>query len=310
MQDPYGVLAVSRTATADEIKRAYRQLAKKYHPDLNPDDPAIARRFQDISAAYELLSDANRRAAYDRGEREDSPGGFRRGAGDDAGFHFRRGAQQPDGDDVFEQIFGMFGQRARRTAGGPGGRPGGGSAAGGEALRPEPLQLQMEVPFLVALKGGTQRLHLASGRDIDMRIPVGTENGAQLRLPNQGRVGSDGRVGDVIVTVGVESHPVFRRDGNNILTELPIDLDQAVLGDRVTVPTIDGPVTMRVPAGSNTGTKLRLRGKGVPARRSIEAGDQFVSLRIVLANPKDPSLTEFLRARNEQKAKDQKADAD
>ena len=143
-----------------------------------------------------------------------------------------------------------------------------------------------------------------------MRIPVGTENGAQLRLPNQGRVGSDGRVGDVIVTVGVESHPVFRRDGNNILTELPIDLDQAVLGDRVTVPTIDGPVTMRVPAGSNTGTKLRLRGKGVPARRSIEAGDQFVSLRIVLANPKDPSLTEFLRARNEQKAKDQKADAD
>jgi DnaJ-class molecular chaperone len=305
MQDPYAALGVSQTATTDEIKRAYRKLAKQYHPDLNPDAPDIAKRFQDVTAAYELLSDADRRAVYDRGEREDAPGGFgaggfRRGFGDDAGFHFRRGSQPPEGDDLFEQIFGMFGQRAR----GPG-NPGAsrsGRGPGPDTGKPAPLQLSMEVPFLVAIKGGTQRLHLPSGRDVDMRIPVGTESGAQLRLPNQGRSGGSGRPSDVIVTVTVESHPVFRRDGNNILTELPVDLDQAVLGDRVTVPTIDGPVTMRVPPGSNTGTNLRLRGKGVPARRNTEAGDQYVSLRIVLSNPKDPSLTEFLRARKEQKA--------
>jgi DnaJ-class molecular chaperone len=304
MQDPYVALGVSRTASADEIKSAYRKLAKKYHPDLNPDDPNVARRFQDVSAAYELLSDADRRAAYDRGEREDAPrgfggSGFRRGFGDESGFHFRRSANQQDGDDLFEQIFGMFGQKAHR-GGGP--RRGQFDPADEPQPKPAPLKLTMEVPFLVAIKGGTQRLQLPSGREVDMRIPVGTQDGAQLRLPNQGNVGGDGRYGDVIVTIGLEDHPVFRRDGNNILTDLPVSLEQAVLGDRVTVPTIDGPVTMRVPPGSNSGTKLRLRGKGVPARRSLEAGDQFVTLRIVLANPKDPSLVEFLRTRKNQQA--------
>ncbi len=316
MQDPYAVLGLSRSATAEEVKRAYRGLAKKLHPDVNPDDPDVARRFQDVSAAYDVLRDKDRRAAYDRGEREGMPPhganggpGFRRAYADEGGFHFRRGPP-PESDDLFEQIFGMFGQRARRDGAGP--RPGSGQRAGagrggaektnGATSRPATVQLDAEVPFLVAIKGGTQRVHLPSGRDVDVRIPIGTEDGTQLRLPHQGQSGADGRAGDVIVTVAVEDHPVFRRDENDILTDLPVDLHQAVLGDRVTVPTIDGPVTMRVPPGSNTGTRLRLRGKGVPARRGIEAGDQYVTLRIVLTNPNDPLLTRFLRERREQPA--------
>ena len=230
-----------------------------------------------------------------------SAGGGRGGFSEE-GFHFRRSSGGPaDGDDLFEQIFGMFGQNARRN-GGP--RPNGPDhARTGAPGRPEPVKVTLDVPFLVAVKGGTQRVHLPSGRDVDLRIPVGTETGTQLRLPHQGRTGADGTVGDVIVTVAVEDHPVFRREGNDILADLPIDLHQAVLGDRVTVPTIDGPVTMRIPPGSNTGTRLRLRGKGVPARRDTEVGDQYVALRIVLANPKDPELVRFLRERQDQSAK-------
>lgn len=305
MQDPYQVLGVSRTASADEIKRAYRKLAKQLHPDLNPDQPDVARRFQEVTDAYDLLSDPERRAAYDRGEREDQPGfrgfdGFGGRGFSEETFHFRRGAGGgPGEEDLFEHIFGMFGQ---------GGRRGGWQQRGPEGrarreARPEPLRITIEVPFLVAIKGGTQRVHLPSGRDVDVRIPTGTETGTQLRLPHQGRPGPGGEAGDAIVTVSVEDHPMFRRDGNNILVDLPVDLHQAVLGDRVTVPTIDGPVTMRIPPGSNSGTRLRLRGKGVPARRGTAAGDQYVTLRIVLADPKDPELERFLRERHAQSAK-------
>ncbi|MCA8929316.1 MAG: J domain-containing protein [Alphaproteobacteria bacterium] len=314
MKDPYQALGVARTASADEIKRAYRKLAKQLHPDLNPDRPDVARRFQEVTDAYDVLTDPERRAAYDRGEREGAAGfagagGFgthgRTGFGDD-GFQFRRGGVPPDGDDLFEQIFGMFGQGARRSGWQRRGpqddarQERGGQERGG---RPEPVRVSLDVPFLVAVKGGTQRVQLPSGREIDLRIPAGTETGTQLRLPHQGRSGRGGEAGDVIVTVAVEDHPVFRRDGNDILAELAVDLHQAVLGDRVTVPTIDGPVTMRVPPGSNTGARLRLRGKGVPARRNVEAGDQYVTLRIVLANPKDPALNRFLRERQAQSAK-------
>jgi DnaJ-class molecular chaperone len=305
MQDPYQVLGVSRTASADEIKRTYRRLAKELHPDLNPDKLDIARRFQEVTDAYDLLNDATRRAAYDRGEREGQPstggpGSRGRPFGED-GFNFRRGGNAPGGDDIFEQIFGMFGQGARRN-GGP--RPGPQhDRARQSGPRPEPIRVTLTVPFLVAIKGGTQRVQLPSGREVDLRIPIGTEPGTQLRLPHQGRDGGGSEAGDVIVTVDVEEHPVFRRDGNNILADLPVDLHQAVLGDRVTVPTIDGPVTMRIPPGSNTGTRLRLRGKGVPKRQQTEAGDQYVALRIVLSNPKDPALTRFLGERQDQSAK-------
>ncbi len=303
MQDPYTVLGVARTASADEIKRAYRKLAKQLHPDLNPDAPDVARRFQDATDAYELLSDPARRAAYDRGEQDGGPGrgGFHagsRGFAEDGGFHFRRSADGPGGDDLFEQIFGMFGQRARRDGG-----PNGAAGRHQGAPKPEPVRVSIDVPFLIAIKGGSHRVHLPSGRNIDMRIPVGTESGTQLRLPHQGNSNAHGEASDAVVTVGVEDHPLFRRDGNNILSELPVDLHQAVLGDRVTVPTIDGPVTMRIPPGSNSGTRLRLRGKGVPARRQTEAGDQYVTLRIVLSDPNDSQLANFLRERKTQSAK-------
>lgn len=300
MQDPYTVLGVERTASPDEVKRAYRTLAKRLHPDVNPGAPDVARRFQEVTDAYELLSDPTRRAAFDRGERQGQPGsnGRSRGFAEDSGFHFRRAEPAPGGDDLFDQIFSMFGQRTRRE-----GQANGASSRSHDTARLEAVRVAVEVPFLVAIKGGTQRVHLPSGRDVDMRVPVGTESGTQLRLPHQGHSGPNGEAGDVIVTVAVEEHPLFRRDGNDILAELPVDLHQAVLGDRVTVPTIDGPVTMRIPPGSNTGTRLRLRGKGVPARRQIEAGDQYVTLRIVLADPNDPQLAKFLRERKTQSAK-------
>lgn len=306
MQDPYTVLGIARTASADEVKSAYRKLAKQLHPDLNPGAQDVARRFQEVTDAYDLLSDPARRAAYDRGERESQAGfgGFRGGFGgrdrgfrEEAGFHFRRAGAEPDSDDLFEQIFGMFGQRGRR-----GGHADGGDRAF-EAAKPDSVRISVEVPFLVAVKGGTHRVHLPSGRDIDMRVPVGTESGTQLRLPHQGHIAPNGETGDAIVTVSVEDHPLFRRDGNDILSDLPVDLQQAVLGDRVTVPTIDGPVTMSIPPGSNTDTRLRLRGKGVPERRQIQAGDQYVTLRIVLSDPNDPQLAKFLRERKTHSAK-------
>ncbi len=321
MRDPYSVLGVSRSASADEIKKAYRRLAKELHPDLNPGREDIEKRFKDVSAAYDLLSDPVKRGQFDRGEigADGSPrgpyaqGGYSRGAysqggmdgmrGDTGGFRFRHSAgrpgqgQQAGGDDLFDQIFGIFGQRGARSG-----------------YRFEDLDededvvaanhvVRIRIPFTLAIKGGTQRLTLPSGKDVDVHIPPGTEDGTKLRLPNQGPEAMDGSRGDVIVNISVMPHPNLRREGRDIHVTQPIDLPVAVLGGRVTVETVDGPVTMQVPPGSNSGAKLRLRGKGVPKPDGQAGGDQYVTLQIMLSDPKDSALADFLRQRQEQRAK-------
>jgi DnaJ-class molecular chaperone len=315
MRDPYSVLGVSKSATADDIKKAYRRLAKELHPDLNPGRADIEQRFKDVSAAYDLLSDPVKRGQFDRGEigPDGSPRGFYPGSGtggmdgmgrEAGGFRFRQGGRRPGqgqqagGDDLFDQIFGIFGQRGRGS---------GGFRLdewGEEADAPATNDtVRIRIPFVLAMKGGSQRLSLPSGKDVNVHIPPGTEDGARLRLPGQGPEGMDGRRGDAIVAITVLPHAMLRREGQNIHLNQPIDLPTAVLGGRVTVETVDGPVTMTVPPGTNTGAKLRLRGKGVPKANGEPGGDQLVTLKITLSDPKDPALTEFLRQRQEQKAK-------
>lgn len=311
MRDPYSVLGVSRSASADEIKKAYRRLAKELHPDLNPGKKDIEKRFKGVSAAYDLLSDPVKRGQFDRGEigpdgsarAAYSTGGMGGMRGETGGFRFRQGAgragqgQQAGGDDLFDQIFGIFGQR------------GGRSGYRFEGLNEDEdvvaanHVVRIRIPFTLAIKGGTQRLTLPSGKDVDVHIPPGTEDGTKLRLPNQGPEAMDGRRGDVIVNITVTPHPRLHREGRDIHLTQAIDLPVAVLGGRVTVETVDGPVTMQVPAGTNSGAKLRLRGKGVPKPDGQTGGDQYVTLQITLSDPKDPALADFLRQRQEQKAK-------
>ena len=310
MRDPYTVLGVSRTASADEIKKAYRRLAKELHPDLNPGRADIEQRFKDVSVAYDLLSDTTKRAQFDRGEigadgaakARYTPGGMGGRGGESGGFRFRhtggpRPGQQAGGDDLFDQIFGIFGQRSARN----GFRTDGFGDEEEHAAANDTVRTR--VPFILAIKGGTHRVSLPSGKDVNVHIPPGTEDGARLRLPEQGPEGLDGRRGDAIVVITVTPHPHMRRVGRDIHLDQPIDLALAVLGGRVTVETIDGPVTMKVPEGTNSGAKLRLRGKGVPKPNGEPGGDQYVTLQISLSDPKDPELAAFLRQRQEQKAK-------
>lgn len=313
MRDPYSVLGVAKNAAADDIKKAYRRLAKELHPDLNPGRSDIEQRFKDVSAAYDLLSDTVKRGQYDRGEigPDGSPrafypgGGASNGMGREAGgFRFRQGGgrtgqgKQAGGDDLFDQIFGIFGHR--------GGSRGGFRLDDWDEESDAPAAndtVRIRIPFVLAIKGGSQRISLPSGKDVNVHIPPGTEDGARLRLPEQGPEGGpDGRRGDAIVAITVLPHAKLRREGRSIYLDQPIDLPVAVLGGRTTVDTVDGPVTMTVPPGTNTGAKLRLRGKGIPKANGEPGGDQYVTLQITLSDPKDPALAEFLRQGQKAKA--------
>jgi DnaJ-class molecular chaperone len=280
MRDPYQTLGVRRTASADEIKRSYRRLAKKLHPDVNP-DKRVEQQFRDVTAAYDLLSDPAKRARFDRGEIDAS--------GAERGFSYTRrdaggGRPRPGGDDVFVEdiISEMF--RSRR---------GGGRSA--RVARGSDASFTLPVPFLEAVLGAKKRVTLADGKTLDITVPPGIDSGQTLRLKGQGNPGSGGAPdGDALIEIQIEPHPVFTRKARDIHSELPVTLQEAVLGGGVTVPTVHGPVALKVPPGSNSGTTLRLRGKGSPANGALPAGDQYVKLRIVLPDPPDPALTRFL----------------
>ena len=294
VEDPYKVLGVTREASADDIRAAYRKLAKQHHPDLNPGDKASEERFKAISAAYELLSDPDKRGRYDRGEIDASGAErpperpFYRGfaEGQEGGKYHRGGDIDPDDlNDIFASFF-------RQGRGG-----GGGAAEGPEfRLRGEDRLYVLPVDFTDAVAGATRRLTLPDGKNLDITIPPGTEDGQVLRLRGQGGPGlNGGPPGDALIEVHVAPHPFFRREGDDIHIEVPVTLAEAVLGGRIMVPTPSGPVAMTVPKQSDSGTRLRLRGKGVPAHRGRTAGDQYVTLRIVLGeNAADRELTEFL----------------
>ena len=302
-EDPYKTLGVARDASAGDVRRAYRKLAKQHHPDLNPGNKEAEERFKAASAANEILGDPDKRARFDRGEIDASgqerppqpPPGWRSYAEAGPGARYSRGGGAPfDGEEMgeFADLFGMFGARGAGMGGGTG--PGAGRGAD-TRMRGRDQRYSLTVDFLDAVRGATRRLTLPDGRTLDVGVPPGTEGGQTLRLRGQGDAGwNGGPDGDALIRIEVAEHPFFRRDGRDIRLDLPVSLREAVLGAKVSVPTPGGTVTLSVPAGSDTGRQLRLRGRGVPARGGEEAGDLYATLRVVLGPP-DPALQEFLR---------------
>src|SRR5262245_32996214 len=295
MPDPYQVLGVAKTASEDDIRKAFRKLAKKYHPDLNPGDKAAEARFKEISQANEIVGDPEKRRRFDAGEidatgQEAPPRGFYRDqAGGAGGRKYQRSGEQEsfvDMGGIFEEMFGR-----RRGFGGA--AEGGGFH--GFDMGGLPITYTLAVPFLVAARGGKQRVGLPDGRTLDIDVPDGTIDGTTLRLKGQGMPGAEGKPpGDAYVEIRVQPHAFFEPRDNDIHMELPVTLSEAVLGGRVRVPTIGGAVMLNVPAGSNTGSSLRLKGRGLLDRKSGQRGDQYVRLKVVLPDQPDTTLKEFL----------------
>ncbi|HQT76678.1 MAG: hypothetical protein B7Z80_16230 [Rhodospirillales bacterium 20-64-7] len=283
MKDPYQILGVERTADEAAIRAAYRKLAKKHHPDVNPGKKDAADTFSAISSAYELLSDKDRRARFDRGEIDaeghevhqqrpyyrDAPGHER--------YEASGGFSQEDLEAFFSQAFGQAGRRSDW-------------GATGRAMRGRDMQYSLTVSFIEAATGVTRRLSLPDGKTLDVRIPPGTDDGHVLRLRGQGGPGYNGApAGDALIEITVAPDPRFHRDGDDIVTDLPVTLQEAVLGASLEVPTIHGPVKLAIPPGSGTGTRLRLRGRG------IRQGHQFVQLQVVVPPGDEPELAAFLK---------------
>lgn len=297
--DPYAALGVSKTATQEEIRKAYKKIAKVSHPDLNPGDPEAAERFRAAAAAYDLLKDEETRARFDRGEidaqgHERPERRFYReyAEGPEATYHTSRGFEDfGDFSDVFSDL---FGDRARAAQG---------ARTQGIRMRGPDRQYTLEVEFLEAARGATRRITLPGGGALDVQIPEGIADGQTLRLKGKGGPGiGGGESGDALVTIMVAPHEHFTRDGEDILLELPISLDEAVLGGKVEVPTIDGPVALTVPKGASSGRVLRLRGRGV--RRRDRTGDQLVTLRVVMPPVVDDELETFFKGWRERHAYD------
>ena len=312
MHDPYEVLGVSKNASAAEIKSAFRRQAKKLHPDANKHDPRAATRFAELNAAYEILGEESKRRAFDRGE-IDAEGrprfqgfeGFGGGRGPGAGF---------GQDGIFETFtFGRDGfQRASGRAGGGfrgfedilkeafggaarGGRPGSGFQFEQEdfAGTGRDVTAALTITLAEAAKGTSKRVQLPTGREVDVKIPPGLNDGQTIRLKGQGLAGPRGRVGDLLIAVSIAPHPLFAREGADLRLELPITLYEAVLGAKVRVPTLDGAVELAVPPGTSSGRTFRLKGKGFPAKDG--RGDLLACVRIMLPERGDAALDELMR---------------
>jgi len=304
MADPYKTLGVSQGASADEIKKAYRKLAKKLHPDVNPGNKKVETQFKEATAAYDLLSDAEKRRKFDAGEIDENGnargwGGGGRGWGGATGpgAGARRGPRAADvgvddsfAEDLFRDFF-NFNRGGQRP---------------GVKMRGADVTYKAEVAFLEAARGAKKRLTLSDGKTLDITIPPGTVDGQSLRLKGQGLPGQGGAPnGDAYVEIGVKAHAYFEREGSDILLECPISLGEAVLGGQITVPTIDGNVSLKVPKGSNTGTQLRLKAKGVSDGKGGR-GDQYVRFVVVLPRQMDSELEQAV----ERWAKTDAADQD
>jgi DnaJ-class molecular chaperone len=286
--DPYDLLDVAKSASQKDIQAAYRRLAKKLHPDLNPGDKDAQRKFQEVSAAYDILGDEEKRARFDRREidatgaeqpkrryyRDFADAGAGGGAGADSYSRTSGFADFGDADDILSAFFTRGGRRSFR-------------------MRGDDRHYRLEVDFLDAVNGATRRITLPDGSTLDVVIPPGTRDGQALRLKGKGDPGLEGgEAGDALVEISVHPHPFFKRDGSDIRLDLPISLAEAVLGGKVTVPTPAGPVTVTIPKGSNTGTVLRLKDRGV-AGRGGKRGNEYLTLKIVLPDGKDPELEAF-----------------
>ncbi|MCK5273284.1 MAG: J domain-containing protein [Alphaproteobacteria bacterium] len=290
MKDPYELLGVARDASQADIKKAYRALAKKLHPDVNPGDESVEQHFKEITAAYDMLSDEERRRKFDSGMIDadgTAQNPFHRHYRKDAAGGFDFGGGGIDIDDLFSDLFGR-GKRGQARQQHRARKPKG-----------QDLTYTTTVSFLDAMRGGRQRVSLYSGKTLDVNLPPGTEDGQRLRMKGQGMPGPAGGVaGDAFVEVHVEPHPFMRREGLDIHLDLPVTLHEAVLGGKVKVPTIDGAVNATVPSGSSGGTVLRLKGRGIMTPKGGRRGDQFVKLRIVLPEAGGEELAEFLKEWN------------
>lgn len=304
--DPYKTLGVPRTATQDEIKKAYRKLAKSLHPDLHPDDATKQERFKAVSAAYDLLGDPEKRRRFDAGEIDTSGqerperqyyhhyAGQEAGRRYDPGPGFGMGAGDEDLSDIFSHFFG-----------------GGGQGRGGFHQefhsRGQDLHYHLEVDFLDAVNGTKRRVNMPDGNSMEITLPPGLKDGQTLRLRGKGAPGvGQGAPGDALVTVSVRPHPVFARVDDDIEIELPITFDEAVLGAKVDVPTVSGSVSVTIPKGASSGQRLRLRGKGVK-RAGGRAGDQIVRLKIVLPKRINTGMEDMARSWREKAGFDPRA---
>jgi len=281
MDDPYKILGVDKSATGADIKKAYRKLVKKYHPDINPSDTKNESKFKAISAAYDLLGDVDKRTRFDRGEIDAS------GAEKPEQHYYnqyggRPGARQYGAEGNFDDLGGIFSQMFRQRGGGQ-----------RMDMKGEDARFNLKVEFLDAVNGNTQRIVLPDGTSLEVKIPQGIKDGQTIRLKGKGQAGiGAGPPGDAYVEISVRPHKVFRREGNDIVADVPISLDEAVLGGKIEVPTIDGRVRVNIPVGANSGQTLRLKGKGVKTR-SGPSGDQHCVLKIVLPAKIDDSLKDF-----------------
>jgi DnaJ-class molecular chaperone len=288
--DPYDILGIGRSASQEDIRRAYRRLARKLHPDLNPGDRAAEERFKRLSAAYDLLGDPEKRERFDRGEidasgeaRPQPPPRHHHDAFDMTGDGPYPPGTGPAGmmdmDDLLGSVFGH--------------RSGTASGTSRFRIRGGDLRGRLTLDFLEAVNGTTKRVTLPDGRTVDVTVPPGTQDGQVLRLRGRGGPGIGGaQAGDLLLEVEVGEHRYFTRLGDDIHLELPISLSEAVLGGRAEAPTPTGPVAVSIPKGSNTGTVLRLRGRGVP-RPDGSRGDAYITLKVVLPNGRDPELEAF-----------------
>ena len=296
MADPYSTLGVARGATEADIKKAYRKLAKELHPDTNRANPKATERFAQVTNAYDLLSDKDKRAQFDRGEIDDQgnpanpfagfggqQGGSRGGSG---GFQGGFGdAAAADLGDIFEGLFG--GGRSRGASGGFGG-------FGGRAAPPPKganVAYRLAVSFEDAATQAPQRITLQDGKTIDLKLPAGVETGTQMKLPGKGQPGPGGS-GDAIVTIEVRAHRRFIRDGDNVRLELPVTLKEALVGGPIKVPTVEGAVMLNIPKGSTSGKVLRLKGRGFSSKAGVR-GDQLVALMIDIPSD-DAALNSFV----------------
>jgi DnaJ-class molecular chaperone len=305
-QDPYVELGVKRGASADEIRRAFRKLAKQYHPDANPGDKSAEEKFKKVSAAFDILGDAEKKAKFDKGEIDadgrETMRGFGGGGFGGAGFG-PRGSQPGEGYgrsaqfedvDISEILGQMFG------GGGGGGAAGGGGPRQrgfgfGAPQKGADVRARLDIDIEDAIAGAKKRISFSDGRTIDVTIPKGAVEGQVLRLKGQGQMDRGGP-GDALIEIGIKPHPIYRREGDQLVMDLPVSAPDAVLGGKVPAPTPDGTVSLTVPKGANSGQTLRLKGKGLPDPKTGQRGDLLARIVVTLPEHPDEELTRFAEA--------------